>query len=49
MTATTAHAPSALLAPGTAAPDFTLPATPDHPLLTGFLQGTYEEIPDIFV
>lgn len=29
--------------------DFTLPANRDHPLLTGFLQGTYEEIPDKFV
>ena len=39
MTATTAPAPSAVLAPGTAAPDFTLPATPDQRLSLSELRG----------
>lgn len=29
--------------------DFTMPENRDHPLLTNFLQGTYEEIPETFV
>ena len=29
--------------------DFTVAETRDHPLLTGFMQGTYEQVPDKFV
>lgn len=29
--------------------DFTIEETRDHPLLTGFMQGTYEEVPEKFV
>lgn len=29
--------------------DFTIKETRDHPLLTGFMQGTYEQFPDKFV
>jgi len=29
--------------------DFTVEETRDHPLLTGFMQGTYEEVPEKFV
>lgn len=29
--------------------DFTMPANRDHDLLTGFMQGTYEQVPEKFV